>query len=258
MGTDLKTKTWVHNKHHHFFLKMNLLNLVLNSLIFVNLGECRRIKNLFSKLEQIEDLSELSDSGLRLLLKHPDVKNLLADLPKVENIKGRRRKLGIPSDEYKRIRRPVTLDRLRRYHEDTQKKFDLETTLLLAKLKNLQKVTGGSGRNFNPNEHLVVNSHIRNARDQSKAECQKRNARNRGRKFNCETTLTADEIRNQYRRKGNKRFNPLMSKQAKKVKGGRYGNKKMGFKSGTSRTNSSVRYGNRRMKMKSKGRVFRG
>jgi len=224
----------------------------------VNLSECRRIKNLFAKLEQIEDLSELSDSGLRLLLKHPDVKSLLADLPKLESVEGKRRKLGIPSDEYKRIRRPVTLDRLRRYHEDTQKKFDLETTLLLAKLKNLQKVTGGSGRNFNPNEHLVINSHIRNARDQTIAECQKKNARSRGKKIACKTTLTAEEVRKQYRRNGSKRYNPLASKQAKKVKGSRYGNKKSGFKSGTSRTSTGIRYGSRRMKMKSKGRGFRG
>lgn len=243
--------------NEHIF-KMNLLNLVLNSLIFINLSECRRIKNLFAKLEQIEDLSELSDSGLRLLLKHPDVKSLLADLPKLESVDGRRRKLGIPSDEFKRIRRPVSLDRLRRYHEDTQKKFDLETTLLLAKLKNLQKVTGGSGRHFNPNEHLVIDSHIRKARHQSTTECQKRNARSKGKKFNCESTLTATEVRKQYRRNGSKRFNPLASKQTKKVKGGRYGNKKSGFKSGTSRTSTGIRYGGQRRKMKSKGRGFRG
>merc|ERR1711972_197936 len=121
---------------------MNLLNLVLNSLIFVNLSESRRIKNLFAKLEQIEDLSELSDSGLRLLLKHPDVKSLLSDLPKIENIEGKQRKLGVPSNEFKRIRRPVTLDRLRRHHEDTQKKFDLETQLFMLKLQKLQKVSG--------------------------------------------------------------------------------------------------------------------
>ena len=236
---------------------MNLLNLVLNSLVLLNFSECRRIKNLFAKLEHIDDLSELSDSGLRLLLKHPDVKSLLSDLPKIENIEGKQRKLGVPSDEFKRIRRPVTLDRLRRYHEDTQKKFDLETQLFMLKLQKLQKVSGFSARKFNPNKHLVVSGHIRHARDQSKAECEKINKNSDGKKISCESTLTAEQVERQYRQNGSKRYNPRASKQAKNVKRGKYGTRKSSFKKGTSRTSTGIRYGGRRSRLK-KGRGFRG
>merc|ERR1712066_61071 len=113
-----------------------------------------------------------------------------------KNVEGKQRKMGIPSDEFKRrIRRPVTLDRIRRYHEDTQKKFDLQTKLFMLKLQKLQKVSGLSARKFNPNEHMVIEGHMRHARDQTRADCERKQRQSKGTKIKCETTLTADQVK---------------------------------------------------------------
>merc|ERR1719219_951555 len=60
------------------------------------------------------------------------MKLLLDDLPKIEETAAEYKELikaGVASRIFARRRQPITLDRIRRYHEDTQKRFDLETTL---------------------------------------------------------------------------------------------------------------------------------
>jgi len=201
----------------------------------------RRVNNPFAHLENLDDLSELrSSSELHLLLKHPDIQAFLSDLPRIE----KNLKIGIPSGEYRRRPEPITLDRIRRYHEDTGRKFSASMQMVAAKLLQEANINGMQLDNFNPNKNSVVKAHIRHSRDQSKAECLRKN-RNRKKgtsKFKCESTLTERDVMSQYKTKGSKKFNPFMS-QRKKVKGGtrRSGFKKPTRKTGTKRIKMKVR-----------------
>jgi len=206
---------------------------------------CRKVNNPFAHLEQLDDLSELGNSELHLLLKHPDIQAFLSDLPRIE----KNLKIGIPSGEYRRRPEPITLDRIRRYHEDTGRKFSASMQLVAAKLLQEANINGMQLDNFNPNKNSVVKAHIRHSRDHSKAECLRKNKnRKKGTsKFKCESSLTERNIMSQYKKKGSKKFNPFMS-QRKKVKGG---TKSSGFK------NSRRRTGTKRIKMKARKPVKR-
>lgn len=200
----------------------------------------RRVNNLFAHLEQLDDLSELGNSELHLLLTHPDIQAFLLDLPRIEN----NLKVGIPSGDYKRRPEPITLDRIRRYHEDTGRKFSASMKLGAAKLIQERNINGLQLDNFNPNKHSVVKGHVRHQRDQSRAECLMKNKnRKKGTsEIKCKSTLTERDVLRQYKKRGSKKFNPSMSKR-KKMKGG---SRSSGFKTPRRRP------GTKRIKIKRK------
>lgn len=205
----------------------------------------RRVNNLFAHLEQLDDLSELGNSELHLLLTHPDIQAFLSDLPRIEN----NLKVGIPSGEYKRRPEPITLDRIRRYHEDTGRKWSATTKLNKAKWMQEANINGIQLDNFNPNKHSVVKHHVRHQRDQSRDECLMKNKnRKKGTsEIKCKSTLTERDVLRQYKERGSKKFNPSMSKR-NKIKGG---TKSSGFKTPGRRTSK------KRIKLKARKPINR-
>lgn len=218
----------------HIFTRFACLNTFVLSV------SPRRVNNPFAHLEQLDDLSELGNSELHLFLKHPDIQAFLSNLPRIE----KNLKVGIPSGDYKRRPEPITLDRIRRYHEDTGRKFSASMQLVAAKLIQEANINGIQLDNFNPNKHSVVKGHVRHQRDQSRAECLRKNKnRKKGTsEIKCKSTLTERDVLRQYKKRGSKKFNPSMSKR-KKMKGG---TRSSGFKTPRRRA------GTRRIKMKAK------